>query len=145
MLDRAAQEPDRGQRLLVAENFDVRQPGGVVDRDVHELPALRVRDAVMAAGALAPQHAVAGPRDPPELLDVDMDQLPGTLTLVAHRGLQAQAPELAHPDLRQDPRHGRVRHAEHLGDLRAGHPQPAQRGDRFDAAFLGAVGDTRRS
>ena len=35
----AAQEPDRGGGLLVGEDFGVGQAGGVVDRDVHELPA----------------------------------------------------------------------------------------------------------
>src|SRR5436309_16136979 len=38
--DGAAQEADRGRRLLVVENFDVGQAGAVVDRDVDELPAL---------------------------------------------------------------------------------------------------------
>jgi hypothetical protein len=35
----------------------------------------------------------------------------------------------------------RARHIEALGDLRAGHPQPPQRGDHFDAAVIGAVRD----
>src|SRR5215211_11179 len=39
--DGAAQEPDRGRGLLVAENLHVGQAGGVVDADMHELPALR--------------------------------------------------------------------------------------------------------
>jgi hypothetical protein len=82
--------------------------------------------------------------DTAELLDVDVDQLAGTGALVALRGLKAKAPELAHPDARQDRRHRRQRHVQHLGDLRAGHPQPAQRGDRLHAALIGAIGNHGR-
>ena len=77
-----------------------------VDGDVHELPALLVATAVMAAGALAAQDAVAGAGDAPELLDVDVDQLARALALIALGGLKAQAPESAHPDPLKDPRDG---------------------------------------
>jgi hypothetical protein len=36
------------------------------------------------------------------------------------------------------------RHAEDLGDLRAGEPQPPQRGDRLDALRASAVRDPMR-
>jgi hypothetical protein len=81
--------------------------------------------------------------DAPELLDVDVDQLAGPLALVALRGLAPQPAELAHPDPGQDARHRRERHAEQLGDLGAGEPHPPQRGDRLDAALVGAVGHHR--
>ena len=83
--------------------------------------------------------------DPAELLDVDVDQLAGPLALVALGGLEAEPAELAHPDPRQDARDRRERHLEHLGDLRAGEPQPAQRGDRLDPPLVGAVGDRPRA
>ena len=51
--DRAAQEPDRGGGLLVGEDLDVGQAGGVVDRDVHELPADGPRLASGGCGAAA--------------------------------------------------------------------------------------------
>jgi hypothetical protein len=37
--DGALEEADRSDRLFVGENLDVRQAGGVVDRDVNVLPA----------------------------------------------------------------------------------------------------------
>ena len=39
--DRAAQEADRGHGFLIFEDFDVDEPGRVVDCDLHELPAGR--------------------------------------------------------------------------------------------------------
>jgi hypothetical protein len=81
---RAAKEADRGDRLLVGEHLDVGQSGGVVDRDVHVLPAhLLAADAfsVRAAAGGLPLSGLAGEAmpgtlvDPPELLDVDMEQL----------------------------------------------------------------------
>jgi len=66
--------------------------------------------------------------DSPELFDVDMDQLTRPLTLVALRGLQAEAAELPHPDPGQDARHDRQSHAQELGDLCPREPQPPERG-----------------
>src|SRR4051794_7731203 len=89
---------------------------------------------------LAP--ALAGTAlDPPELLDVDMDELAWALALVALGGLEAEAAQLAHPDPRQDPGNGRRRHLQDLGDLGAGHPQPPERCDHLDPALVGAIVD----
>src|SRR5206468_180465 len=67
------------------------------------------------------------------LFHVDVDELARPLLLVAVRRLERlQPPELAQPDPGQDPRHRRGRHSQRLGDLRATHPQPAQRSDRRD-------------
>jgi hypothetical protein len=79
--------------------------------------------------------------DATELLDVDMDQLTRHLAFVAHSGLEPETTELAHPDLRQDPRDRRECHPKHLADLRASHPQAPQGGDRLDAPLIRAVGD----
>ncbi len=49
MGNRSAQEADRGHGLLVVEDFDVDEPGRVVDRDVHVLPAEVVGAPVVAA------------------------------------------------------------------------------------------------
>ncbi len=103
MLDGAAKEADRGGGLFVSKDFDVGQAGGVVDRDVHELPALLVAALMVTASALAPEDSVSGPGDPSELFDVDVDQFAWALTLVALRGLRAKTPELAHPEPGQDP------------------------------------------
>ena len=82
--------------------------------------------------------------DPPELLDVDVDQLAGASSFVALRGLQPEPAELSHPDPGQDPRHSRKRHLERLSDLSPGHPQPSERGDHLDPALVGAVRDPPR-
>src|SRR5450755_1243783 len=116
----------------------------------HSQPAVwRDTQGVLAAWATA---AVGHPGDPgasatldlSQSLDVDVDQLPRALTLVAHGGLKAEASELAHPDPRQDPRDGRERHVEHLSDLRGGGPQPPQRRDRFEPLVTGPVRDPMR-
>jgi hypothetical protein len=131
VLDGAAEEPDRGERLLVGQDLDVGQAGGIVDGDVHELPAdalaavtvaVDERRVVVLAQPVADALARAA-LDAPELLDVDVDQLAGPRTLVALRGLAPQPAELAHPDPGQDARHRRQRHAEQLGDLGAGEAQ----------------------
>src|ERR1700687_3170218 len=89
-----------------------RPPKSVVDRDMHELPAdLSATPAgrvglVRVATTLA-GHAMPGTsRDADQLLDVALNQLSRALALIADRRLQAQAPELAHPDPREDPRDG---------------------------------------
>jgi hypothetical protein len=150
VLDGAAQEADRGEGLLVREDFDVGQAGGVVDGDVHVVPADDV--AIAPIGQLVRASWVAldagdplarAVLDASELLDVDVDQLTGASSFVALPRLEAEPAELAHPDSGQDPRDGRARHAEALGDFGAGHSEPAQRGNHLDASLLGAVGDGR--
>jgi hypothetical protein len=116
--DRAAQEADRGRGFLVLEHLDVGEPRGVVDRDVNVLPA----DPAAPTAPVA-VHAVPGPADPAELLDVDVDELARPRLLVPVRRLERlQPPQLAEPDSGQDPRHGRERHPQRLGDLRPAHP-----------------------
>jgi hypothetical protein len=70
--DRAAQEADRCSGLFVIEHLDVDEPGRVIDRDVHVLPA----DPAAPPPAVA-VDAMARPADPTELLDVDVDELVG--------------------------------------------------------------------
>lgn len=82
--------------------------------------------------------------DPPELLDVDVQQLAWAISLVALRGLKTDPPELAHPNPCQDPRDRRDRHLQTLSDLRAGHPQPPQSRDHLDPPLIGAIGHHRR-
>ena len=87
-------------------------------------------------------HALArAALDASELLDVDVDQLARPLALVADGGLQAQRPSLPIPSRVRIPDTVESGHLEQLGDLRAGEPQPAQRGDRLDPALVGAIGD----
>jgi hypothetical protein len=114
VLDGAAEKPDGGDRFLVGEDLDVGQTGGVVDRDVDVFPADDIADPALGVDALAgvvPALAVGDPLasaalDPSELLDVDVDQLPGTSSFIALSGLQAEPAELAHTDPGEDPGHG---------------------------------------
>jgi len=92
----------------------------------------------------APDPLARAALDAAELLDVDVDELARPLALIAHSGLQAQPPELAQPDPRQDPRDRRQRPTEQLGDLRASAPDPAQSGDDRDRALVGAIGHRLR-
>ena len=62
--DGAAQKAGGGRGPLVCEHLDVGEPGGVIDADVHELPALR-RPAPAGApvgllGLALAGHAVPG-------------------------------------------------------------------------------------
>jgi len=74
--------------------------------------------------AAAPALADAA-LDPAELLDVDVHELAGSRALIAHAWLASDPSQPAHPDPGQDPGDGRERHRERLGDLGAGHSEPA--------------------
>jgi hypothetical protein len=82
----AAQEGDRGDGLLIVEHLDVNEPGRVVDRDVHVLPA-----DPAASGTAVAVDAMARPADPAELLDVDVE-LAGPPLLVAVRWFERLKP-----------------------------------------------------
>src|SRR5712691_6151992 len=73
-----------------------------------------------------------------------MDQLAWPLALVASCGLEAKTAEPAHPDPGEDPRDGRERHPQGLGDLRTREAQPPQGGDRLHALLAGAMRDRVR-
>ena len=131
---RPAQERARRRRLLVGQHLGVGQPGGVIDRDLHELPADRPAPQPITVGERRAVVLVAGDTlarafDPPQLLDVDMDQLAGPRALVAAGGLEPDPPQPAEADAGEDARHGRLRHRQQLGDLATGEAQPAQRRD----------------
>src|SRR5436190_8020692 len=145
----AAEERDSGLGLLVAQDLDVGQARCVVDGDVHVFPA---DESAVAAGEVAlawtalkrpvAVDAVPGATggDPAELLDIDVDQLARALALVAVRGLEPQPAELAHPDLLQETGDGRLRHPQHLGDLRACHAQAAERSVTVELHSVSSLG-----
>jgi hypothetical protein len=116
----------------------VGQARGVIDADVHELPADDAL-AVLAWAALQAALAVdAMPcpslRDAPELFDVDVQQLAGVAALVAVGRLEwLEARELAQADALEDSRDRRQCHAQALGDLARRHPQAAQQFDDLHA------------
>jgi hypothetical protein len=80
-------EPSCGFLLFVGEDFGIGQPGVVIDGVVQESiagSAVRRRPGLVPVtdgSALAPVAAAV--RDPPEFLDVHVDQLPGLSVLVA--------------------------------------------------------------
>ena len=103
-----AQRPDEeaGDRpaLLVRQDLDVGEPGGVVDRDVDELPACTLRALAAIAGDPMADAPEAG-----ELLDIEVDQLAGACAVVTPRRLarfecgqpaQAEAGEMSATVLR---------------------------------------------
>src|SRR6185312_10365773 len=147
--DCAAEKRDRGLGLLVAQNLDVGQARGVIDADMHVLPADRASpdpSGVSETRHVVPAWAFAGPLartalDASELLHVDVQELAGALALVALGRLETQPAQATHPDPREDPRHGRLRHPQHLGDLSAGHAQPPQRSDHLHPILGSAIVD----
>lgn len=119
-----AQGPPHERRAgalpLVGEQLGVGDAAEVVDRDVQ---AGRPRPRVPPRAVVAPpERAPAAPvRDPRDLLDVDVDQLPGPLALVPHGGDRPAPADLAgdpvdvgepgHPAPRHDPGAGAGGHA----------------------------------
>src|SRR5437588_6048787 len=150
--DRPVQKSDCGRRLLVAQDLGVGEPGAVVDRDVDVLPADRlvdlactVREFEVVVLAQAVADAFAGATlDAAELLDINVDELAGSLALVALCRLECEPAEPAQPDPGQDAGDGRERHLEEFGQVRAGEAQPPERGDRLDAVLGRAIGEVDR-
>ena len=90
----AEQEGGGGVPALVAQHLDIGQPRRVIDRNMDEVPA-RAPIAAARAGA---GDAMAGPVEPAELLDVEMDQLarPGAL-VTPHRLGRIEPGQPPHP------------------------------------------------
>ncbi len=98
---RSLEEGNSGQTLLVGEHLCVSQAAVIVDRHVHELPTgQRDRFAAATRRSLSPtiaRNAMAGFKDAPELLDVDVDQLAGDRALVVGGSRRTRARALAQP------------------------------------------------
>jgi hypothetical protein len=136
--DQSSKEGDSGWRSFVSQNFGVSQTGGVVDSDMDELPPGTSSALPAVAG-----DAVADDLDAPQLLDVNVDELSGVVSLVAENGFfGVEVLESRQTFLGQDASHrGRTR-TDPRGDLRSGLPAPTQPEDLFDN---GRVGPTRRT
>jgi hypothetical protein len=129
--ERPFEEGNRAGLALVRQDLGVRQARGVIDRDVQVLPA----DATVAVDHAGPAagDAVADAGDLAELLGVDVDELTGTLALVAHDWCRRiEALEAAETEATQDGSDGRERQAEAAGDHGRGQPLPPERLDRGD-------------
>ena len=94
--DRATQKPDGRCGPLVVEDLGVGQARGIVDGDVHELPARPAAAGARGVGEragvvlFAAGDALAGAAlDASELLDIDVHQLAGAVAFVALGRLQS--------------------------------------------------------
>jgi hypothetical protein len=94
------EERRRDGLRFVGQHLGIREPGAIVDGDVHRLPP-----EAAAPLAAIPVNAMAHPADLAELLDVEVEEIAGRGPLVAIRRtrgvearqlMQAQAPLLAH-------------------------------------------------
>ena len=100
---RPAQKADRGERPLVAQHLDVGKTGGVVDADVNaSQPSWRRRtpepSVLVGLPAPAAGDPLASPTlDPPQLLDVDVDELAGASALIAPGWLEPRRPSRPSP------------------------------------------------
>ena len=115
----AQKEGRRGGLALIGEDLDIGHSGCIIDRHMHEVPACA---PVTAARARA-GDAVAGPVEPSELLDVEMDQLSGPVALIpARRSRWIKLCQPAQAYAHEPSRDSRTRQAELAGDLRPGQP-----------------------
>jgi hypothetical protein len=100
---------------------------------------------VFPAGAALAVAPVAGDpmadrRDAPELLDVDVEQLPGPGTLVAHdRRLRLKRGQLAEPEPAEDAADRRDGHAQLTPDCALSVSSARELGPRRDSGWSGAV------
>src|SRR5207248_3762133 len=79
--DQSSKEGNSGWRSFVSQDFGIGQTGGIVDGNVDELPT----DASSALPAVT-GDAVTDDLDAAQLLDVNMDELSGVVSLVAANG-----------------------------------------------------------
>src|ERR1051325_1481337 len=78
--ERAADEGRDGEAALVTQHLGVREPGAIIDADVHELPPGAAGLAVTIAG-----DPMADLLDAREFLDVGMHELARSRPFVPHR------------------------------------------------------------
>jgi hypothetical protein len=120
---RPAGEANRSLAALVGMDLQVGHPRAVVHRHMQEVIAHTVASiTVTARPAMHPMPAAIG--DPALLLDVDVDQLPGPLALVAHHlaGGSVQLPQPRELLAAQDRMHRRRRLPQHPADAVRPHP-----------------------
>src|SRR5437870_1740609 len=87
--ERPPEKAGDGGAVIIGSELDVGDPRVIVDGDVQQIPT----DAVVAIDlAYPPGDAVAEPRDPTQLLCVQVQQVPGPRMFIAvhqRRGAQA--------------------------------------------------------
>ena len=124
-------EGDRALFALIGQDLHERDPRGIVDADMDELPT----DAVVTVdrARISPGDAVAHRADPAELFDIEMDELAWVLAFITpYRFGRLQGTELVQSQPTQNPADGGWRDAGLGGDLLAGPALPAQPFDLLD-------------
>jgi len=128
--DAVATEPGQGtpeelytrDPLLIGQDLDVGQAGGIIDGHVHELPA----DAPHAAAPIA-MDAMPDAADSAELLDVEVHERAGLPVFVAHdRHGRLERRQARQPLAAQVAGDRRGTEGEGVGDLGPRPPLPAQ-------------------
>ena len=89
--------------------------------------------------------AVARPHDAGEFLDVEMQQLPRLLTLIADDGRRRRKRRQARPMTVEKARHRSLRELRRAGDLESRQPPAAQRQHASHAQRVGDSGGTKRA
>lgn len=141
---RLAQEARAGHPALIGEGGDVGDPAHVVDGVMEEVIAA---PGTGRATAPTPEPMTAALGDPPELLDVDVEQLARSLLDVADRHARG-AVLVAQPGeavAAQDVADRRARHAQHRREAVRSQPQlMAGAEDGVDADLLERAGRADR-
>jgi hypothetical protein len=137
----AFQEGDRGGGSLIGQDLGISQTGSVIDGNVDELPS----DAADTSRAVT-VDAMADAADPTQLLDVDVDELSGVFSLVAHDGFFGiEVFESGDPVAGQDPVDRRGGESDSSCDLGGGIASSAQPENLLHPLRMGCGGHAVRS
>jgi hypothetical protein len=101
--ERVLEEDNGAGGRLIGQQLRKRNAGAIVDRDVQTLPTQS--GLPIPSGSLVGQTTARGaiPPDPPQPLDIEMQQLAGLGTLVAHdRGTRHEGRQTAEPEAAKD-------------------------------------------
>ena len=129
-------EGDCALLALIDPNLHERDPRGIVDADVDELPT----DAVVTVdrARISPGDAVAHRADPAELFDIEMDELAWSLAFITPDWFsRLQGTELVQPQPTQNPADGGGRDTGLHGNVLAGEPMSAQRNNALGHRLAG--------
>lgn len=127
--DRAFEEPGGRLAALIAEDLPIAEARVIVDGDVGVL----ITHAPRAAAAIA-MDAMPELADAPQLLDIQVDQLPGIVAIVAHDGARWLQPV--------EPGQADAAHLHDDGRARGARRPPVRCGDcsSASAASAGSAG-----
>jgi hypothetical protein len=138
--NRTAEEGRRGGGSFVRQDFGIGHSRSVVDGDVNELPT----DATDPGGAVA-MDAVTDTTYTAQLLDVEVDQFAGSISLIPDdRLLGLEALETGEPMTSQDTSHRGPGKAHTSRDLGSSVSSPSQTQHLLDLIRMGLSGHPMR-